>query len=87
MNDVAKLLVIIFVFGGGFLLVRPLVQALAERLRHRDTTAVPGVGDEVLEELHAMRQEMAELAERLDFAERLLAKQRDMARLADPEAR
>lgn len=82
-----KLIIIFFVFGGGFLLVRPLVQALAERLRHRDAPAVPGAGEEVLEELHAVRQEMAELAERLDFAERLLAKQRDVARLGVPDAR
>jgi len=82
-----KLLVIFFVFGSGFLLLRPLVQAVAERLRHRDATAVPGVGEEVLEELQAMRQDMAELAERLDFAERLLAKQRDVARLGQPEER
>jgi hypothetical protein len=82
-----KLLVILIVFGGGFLLLRPLVQAVAERLRHRDARAVPGVGEEVLEELQAMRQDMAELAERLDFAERLLAKQRDVARLGQPEER
>ena len=43
-----KLIIIFFVFGGGFLLVRPLVQALAERLRHRDAPAVPGAGEEVL---------------------------------------
>jgi hypothetical protein len=30
---------------------------------------------------------LAELAERLDFAERLLAKQRDVARLGQPEER
>jgi hypothetical protein len=45
------------------------------------------LGPEVLEELQAMRQDMAELAERLDFAERLLAKQRDAARLGEPDAR
>lgn len=86
-GDLGKVLIILFVFGGGFLLLRPLVQALADRLRHRDAPAVPGVGEEVLEELQAMRQDMAELAERLDFAERLLAKQRDVARLGEPDAR
>lgn len=82
-----RLLVILGVFGGGFLLLRPLVQAFADRLRHRDAPAVQGMGEEVLEELHTVRQEMAELAERLDFAERLLAKQRDVARLSEPDAR
>lgn len=79
-----RLLVIILVFGGGLLLLRPLVQAFAERVR-RDAPA--GVGEDILEELHAMRQEMADLAERVDFAERLLAKQREGARLGPPEER
>jgi hypothetical protein len=39
-----------------------------------------------LEELSQVRHEMAELAERLDFAERLLAKQREAERLAPPRA-
>jgi hypothetical protein len=79
--------VTIFVFGGAFWLLRPLVVALADRARQRGAPAVPGVGEEVLHELQSMRQDMAELAERLDFAERLLAKQRDGARLGEPGAR
>lgn len=82
-----RLLVILGVFGGGFLLLRPLVQAVADRLRHRDAPAVPGAGEEILEELHAMRQDIAELAERVDFTERLLARQREAARLGSPEGR
>ncbi len=39
-----------------------------------------------LEELAQLRHEMAELAERLDFAERLLAKQREAERVAPPRA-
>ncbi len=35
------------------------------------------IGAEVLEELDALRHEVAELAERVDFAERLLAKPND----------
>jgi hypothetical protein len=35
-----------------------------------------GVPEEVLEELHALRAEVAELSERVDFAERLLAQPR-----------
>jgi hypothetical protein len=36
------------------------------------------------EELHGVRQELSELAERLDFAERMLAKQREGERLGPP---
>jgi len=35
------------------------------------------IGAEVLEELEALRHEVAELAERVDFAERLLAKPKE----------
>ena len=37
------------------------------------------------EELDGVRQEMSDLAERLDFAERMLAKQREAERLAPPK--
>jgi hypothetical protein len=37
------------------------------------------------EELDGVRQELSELAERLDFAERMLAKQREGERLAPPK--
>jgi len=38
------------------------------------------ISAEVMEELDALRHEVAELAERVDFAERLLAKPRDDSR-------
>lgn len=38
------------------------------------------------EELDGVRHELSELAERLDFAERLLAKQRAAERLAPPKS-
>ena len=37
--------------------------------------------EDVLTELRDMRREVAELGERVDFAERLLAKQREAGRL------
>lgn len=37
------------------------------------------------EELAGVRQELSELAERLDFAERMLAKQREEERLGPPK--
>jgi hypothetical protein len=79
--DLAAALMTFFVFGGLFCVTRPLVQALAERIRHRGEPAAADVGDDVLEEFRAMRHGMAELAERVGFAEPVLAKQRDAARL------
>jgi hypothetical protein len=79
--DISAVLITFFIFGGLFWVTRPLVQALAERIRHRSEPAAVGHGEEVLEELRAMRRDMAELAERVDFTERVLAKQRDAARL------
>ncbi len=75
-------------FVGGFLLLRPLVAALSDRIRHKGLSAADA-GDraEILDELRAVRQELTELAERMDFAERLLAKQNDAARIAPPSGR
>ena len=77
----------IILFGGAVWLLRPLVIALADRARPHHTPATQGLSEEVLQELQAMRQDIAELAERVDFAERLLAKQREASRLASPEER
>ncbi len=78
MEDV---LAIIFIFGGGtlFLLaVSPVGKAVAERIR--GGAPHPGTEPEVLAELEALRADMTEVQERLDFAERLLAdKRRDPA--------
>ena len=54
-------------FGGTFWVLRPVAAAVAKRIagEHRR----PGLEKEE-------RQEVAELAERMDFAERLLAKPR-----------
>ena len=63
-------------FGGTFWVLRPIGAALAKRIsgEHRKGAIDPAERDEILSELHAVRQEVAELAERMDFAERLLAK-------------
>jgi len=42
--------------------------------------------DDVVQELQQMRREVAELGERMDFTERLLAKQREAERLAPPRS-
>ena len=66
------ILAIVFIFGGGtlFLLsVSPVGRALAERLRGN---AGPSHDPELLNEVDALRQEVAELHERVDFAERIM---------------
>jgi len=71
----------------GFLIITyPLVRALADRIRPRAVEA--GVKEElqllredVLTEQQQTRREIADLGERMDFAERLLARQRDPGRL------
>lgn len=72
------ILAIIFIFGGGtmFLLATsPIGKAIAERIRN--SGPAPGPDPETLAEVDALRHDVAELAERLDFAERLLASKRD----------
>jgi hypothetical protein len=69
---------------GGFVLVfRPVVAAIAKRIagEHRKPGLDPDERDEILSELQQVRQEVAELAERMDFAERLLAKHSEGGRL------
>ncbi len=81
---------IVFLFvlalGGFTLLAWPLVRALAERIRPGVDVGIKdeiqGLREDVLSELRDMRREVAELGERVDFTERLLAKQRDPDRLA-----
>lgn len=92
--DMEGVLAITFIFGGGtlFLLaISPIGKAIAERIRGRGGVALPDdvkreledTRAELLDEMGRLRTEVGELAERLDFAERLLAKGRD-ERLAPP---
>ena len=72
-----------FVFFGGTLWVlRPVAAAIAKRIagEHRRPSMEPAERDEILNELQSVRQELTELAERMDFAERLLAKQSEVKR-------
>ena len=81
------LLLSVLVLGGGFLLLRPLVAALSDRIRHKTLAAdEAGAGgyNALVDEVRAVRQDLADLAERVDFTERMLAKQRDSERLAAP---
>jgi len=87
-NDVVKLFAIFLVFGGGFWVLRPLAAAIAKRIAG-DQWRPPETDSQEREALTAevqqLRQEMVELQERVDFAERLLAKQRGADRLAPPQ--
>ena len=82
------ILALILIFGGGACIAMafsPIGRALADRIRGKSATAG---GDDVRtqlaeqkealdQELEAVRREVAEVAERVDFTERLLAKGRD----------
>lgn len=65
-------------FGGTFWVLRPVAAAVAKRIagEHHKPGMEPREREEILGELQAVRHEIAELAERMDFAERLLAKPR-----------
>jgi hypothetical protein len=93
--DIEGVLAIALIFGGGtlFLLaISPVGKAVAERIRRQGGAALPddvrsevdAMRADVLSELQQLRTEVSELSERMDFAERLLAKQRDGERLAPP---
>jgi hypothetical protein len=78
---VEGLFAITFLFGGGtlFLLsISPVGRAFAERIRGR---VPPSHDPELLAEVDALRQEVAELHERVDFAERLLSNTHDRQEL------
>lgn len=68
-----RFFVVFAMIAVGAVLLRPLIGALADRIRHRPEIAPDG-NQELVDEVRAMRQELAELAERVDFTERLLAK-------------
>lgn len=72
------ILAITFIFGGGtlFLLsVSPVGRAIAERIRSHG--AVPAQDPELIAEVDQLRREVSELQERMDFTERLLARERE----------
>lgn len=73
------ILALILIFGGGTLAVisfSPLGRAIGDRIRH-GPAGCAGPDPLLTEEVERLRQEVAELHERVDFAERLLSRQRD----------
>ena len=82
------LIAVILLFGGGtlFLLaVSPIGRAFAARIKgHPPAAADAGAHEDLRADLQEVRRELAELVERMDFMERLVAKSRDAERLAPP---
>jgi hypothetical protein len=76
--DMEGILATTFIFGGGtaFLLaISPIGRAIAERIRAHG--AVPMQDPELLAEVDALRRDVSELQERVDFTERLLAQSQE----------
>ncbi|HEY7479138.1 MAG TPA: hypothetical protein VH680_01370 [Gemmatimonadales bacterium] len=81
--DMEGILAITLIFGGGtaFLLsISPIGKAIAERIRSHG--AVPMHDPELLAEVDALRRDVSELQERVDFAERLLSQQPERPQVA-----
>lgn len=75
-----ELLAVMAVTAGLFFATYPLIRAIADRIRPRGIEAgvkeeLQILRDDVLSELQQARREIADLGERMDFAERLLARQ------------
>ena len=70
--------------GAAFVLRGPVGKALADRLAGRTGAAASVEGDRLQAEVDELKHRLAEVEERLDFAERLLAKTREAERLAPP---
>lgn len=88
MNNLEDILAITFLFGGGtlFLLaVSPIGKAIAERIRHGTKGVGGGTDPEVIAEIDQLRQDVTELQERVDFAERMLAQKPEPAQIAPRE--
>lgn len=89
-----EILAIIFIFGGGsaFLLaISPVGRAIADRIRQGAVDSPDSLRrlqetqESLLAEIESLRQAVSELEERVDFAERLLTRQREGGRLGPGE--
>jgi len=81
--DIEGVLAITLIFGGGtlFLLsISPIGKAFADRIRAKTNELAPP-DPQVLGEIDELRTQVAELHERVDFAERLLAERREAPQL------
>ena len=77
-------LFIIIVFGGGMLMLlskSEIGRAITERIRGSGGSGA--VDPALLDEVERLRHDVSELHERVDFAERLLAKSRESGQLRE----
>ena len=82
MDGMEGILAITFIFGGGslFLLsLTPVGKAIADRIR--TPGAEPMTDPELLAEVDALRREVSDLHERVDFAARRLMELQERARV------
>ena len=92
MEDILPLFIPIIAVGGFFawmIALSPVGKAFAERLRHGPVPPGGGTADdhaELAESVEQLRREVAELAERVDFTERLLGQQKVGEQLAKPRS-
>jgi hypothetical protein len=98
--EIEGILAILLIFGGGTLIglsMSPIGQAIAARIRG----GAPGGADRAqaeelkravessraaLDEVDGLRRDLTDMQERLDFAERMLARQREGLRLPGQDA-
>lgn len=89
MEGVLALMIPIVAVGGFFawmITLSPVGKAYAEKLRGHSGSAGAEDSQETLEAVEQLRREVAELAERVDFTERLLGQQRGGERIGPPQA-
>jgi len=85
LGDVAAVIIVLAVLGTALALVWPLIRALARRLE--GGAAAAAMQSEMdglrrrLDQLEVTQDRLAELEERLDFTERMLAQAREPDRL------
>jgi hypothetical protein len=96
-DDIIGLVAVVLLFGGGtlFLLaISPIGKALAARITGKkitveddETVAVLKDLRSELDEMRHLPEQLSELGERVDFLERMVAKQREAERLPPPPVR
>lgn len=64
--------------------ISPVGKAYAERVRGQSRRVSDEDHEDLLQALDELRRDVSQLAERVDFTERMLAKRADAERLAPP---
>lgn len=85
-----KFLFLFMMLAGAVWILRPVGKALARKIEGAaapEGRALEQMRDELLTEVDGVRQDLAQLSERLDFTERMLAKQQAEQPRVGPGAR